>query len=357
MSKNLGSDTLEAPALTAQTDDARALTLAGLAKIFARVLRRPHVGEDDDFFDLGGDSILAMRLMVEIKRLTGQDLPITSIYEAPTIRTIALLLADGAQRRDSCLVLLKPGAQDAPLFIVHVSAELRELARRTDTDQAIWGLNGDAAPFDRIEDTARFYLDEVKRMQPNGPYFLAGYCFGGLVALEMARILSKAGQNIALVAMLDSYFHAKYWPLRCQIFAFKRKARLYAAEVLRTKLSREAVLSILRCLGRTATDFFPRLSAGIPVPAAVKEVQRARKLAFASYRPRFYDAEITLIKAELSSSDAQMLWSPYARKVTVYMVPGDHVDLLKERLGSAASCFSSALREAIARQPGAEAAR
>jgi pimeloyl-ACP methyl ester carboxylesterase len=179
---------------------------------------------DSNFFDLGGDSLLAVGLLLEIERQFGRKFPITTIYDAPTIAEQADLLESGAAAGFSPLVLLKSGDGSKPLFIVHgiggTVIELDALGKQIRTDSPVYaiqarGLDGAEAPIESVSEMAAFYLDAIRQVQPVGPYYLAGYSFGGLVALEMARSLGE--KDVALLLMIDSYALPTTWPLASRV--------------------------------------------------------------------------------------------------------------------------------------------
>ena len=359
-----------------------------LIRIFQRVLGRDHVGLDDDFLDLGGDSILAIELMAEIEQVFGRELPMTTIYDAPTVRELALLIAEQVRPVSTSLVLLKPGPAACALFIAHGLGgsvmELRQVAGAIETDNAVYGieargLDGSAEPFDRIEDMARFYVGEIRRVQPQGPYLLAGFSFGGLVALEMAQQLRRDGEAVEFLALLDSFPHTKYWPLRSRIESWRRLARFsgsgatlarlvdYHRDVLRSKSAggkaaylasrawRAAKLSLnifrLGAWLQRFADFPEAPNQAAPrtiiIPEAVRRVQRAGEVAYGKYRPRFYDGEITFIKAEGEMRipfDAILLWGALARAVKVQAVATDHQNLVRASAGRLAAMLTKDLR-------------
>lgn len=364
---------------------------ARLTQIFQRVLGRDAVELDDDFLDLGGDSILAIELMAEIAQEFGLELPMTTIYDAPTVRALALMIVEQAQPVSTSLVLLKPGTAAGALFIAHGLGgsvmELRQVANAIETGRAVYGieargLDGAAEPFDRIEEMARFYLTEVRRIQPNGPYLLAGFSFGGLVALEMARQLRQQGEAVPFLALLDSFPHTRFWPLRSRVTSWRRLARFfrsgptlarlvdYHRDVLRSKSTGGAALYLVsrawRAL-RLSVDIFrlgawlqrfadfpeapSQLQRNTAIPDAVRRVQRAGEVAYRNYRPRYYDGEITFIKAQEEVRipfDATLLWGPLARKVTVETIPSDHQNLVRASAANLAAQLTRSLRSIAA---------
>jgi acetoacetyl-CoA synthetase len=363
-----------------------------LIRIFERVLGRTSVEPEDDFFDLGGDSILAIELMAEIEKAFGQDLPMTTVYDAPTVTALAQLIAEQSRPVASCLVLLKPGAQAEPLFIAHGLGgsvmELRPVANRIDTDRAVYGieargLDGNAEPFDSIEDMAQFYIEAIRQIQPRGPYLLAGFSFGGLVALEMAQLLSRQGKTVQFLALLDSFPHTRYWPLRSRFASWRQLASFlrsdgavsrlfdYHRDVLRTKSAAGAILYLASRAWRAAKLSFNifRLGAwlqrfadlpeapqpstrAVALPSAVERVQRAGEVAYRKYRPRFYDNEITFIKAQKEMRipfDANLLWGKLARKVTVQVIATDHQNLVRASAATLAAQLTMNLKAASGR--------
>ena len=337
--------------------------------------------------------------MVEIEKLTGRQLPITAIYEAPSVSAIAALLGDGAREPRSEFVLLKSGAKETPLYLVHglggTVMELRELAKRVDCQQMIYGveargLDGAAEPFDRVEDMARFHVDKVRRAQPRGPYFLAGYSFGGLVALEMARILSKAGERVALLALVDTFPHDKFWPPLCRLSALRTLMTLQASGGVWTRAMRH-YLGALRdmpldkavgflCsrtaraarmpfnlfrLGAVLHPFANPDEAGaagdgaeISYPAPLVRVHRGAHAAFVSYRPKYYAGEIIFVKSEDPAPipfDARLLWGKMCRQLSLAIVPGDHFSLVRDP-DALAALLSARVRAASERRADAPAA-
>jgi acetoacetyl-CoA synthetase len=358
-----------------------------LTRIFERVLGRSSVELEDDFFDLGGDSILAIELMAEIEKAFGQDLPMTTVYDAPTVMALAQVIAEQSRPVASCLVLLKPGAQAEPLFIAHGLGgsvmELRQVANAIDTGRPVYGieargLDGNAEPFDNIEDMARFYIEAIRQVQPHGPYLLAGFSFGGLVALEMAQLLSRENETVQFLALLDSFPHTRYWPLRSRFASWRQLASFlrsggavsrlvdYHRDVIRTKSAGGAVLYLISRAWRAAKLSFnifrlgawlqrfadlpeaPQSSArAVALPTAVERVQRAGEIAYRKYRPRFYDSEITFIKAQNEMRipfDANLLWGKLARKVTVQAIATDHQNLVRASAASLAAQLTMSLR-------------
>ncbi|MCG1056026.1 amino acid adenylation domain-containing protein, partial [Mycetohabitans sp. B5] len=187
-----------------------------LAELFAEVLNLPRVGIDDSFFDLGGHSLLAMRLIDRIRKALKVDPSIRMLFEAPTVAGLAQRLTqlNGVQESSfSILLPLKPKGSRPPLFCMHpgfgLSWSYISLSSLLDTDQPLYGLQ--ARGFDgarplpsSIDDMVSDYLEHIRQIQPEGPYYLLGWSLGGIVAHRMAVRLEQQGEKVALLALLDS---------------------------------------------------------------------------------------------------------------------------------------------------------
>jgi amino acid adenylation domain-containing protein len=189
---------------------------ATLVRLFAEVLGVPEVGALDSFFDLGGHSLLAVRLMAGIQREFGRELPLSRLFEAPSVERLAALLRDEGSAAAPWTPLVPLTSVDAdsgrrPFFCVHpVGGSVfcyRELAAALGKEQPFYalqarGLASGELPFEGIEAMATAYLEALRAVQPAGPYLLGGWSFGGLVALEMACQLERVGER-ATLALLD----------------------------------------------------------------------------------------------------------------------------------------------------------
>lgn len=315
-----------------------------LTPIWQRVLQLPSVGVDDDFFDLGGDSSLALQLFDEIARACNRELPPVTIYQARTLAALAALLEQAAPKFPA-LVLLKPGFQNPPIFLAHGLGgsviDFFQPVRRIESDHPIYGMqskgiDGLDEPSKSVEEMAEYYLQAIREVQTSGPYTLIGYSLGGLVTLEMAQRLTLAGEKIALLVMIDAYPNMRFLSLGQQI-------RLAARQVAR-------VLSF----GHFGVGDLYQPPIEISLTSAVKRVREAAFLALRSYQPRFYPGRIKFIRAAVPSkfpADAAAVWRPLAREIEVQTVPGDHLGMIATHYDSLASVLSRYLREAFAETP------
>ena len=184
-----------------------------LTKIWENVLGIKSISVTDNFYDLGGDSLLAVRLFAEIEKVFHKKLPLASLLTAPTVaQLVNQLRQDQGSAPWSSMVPIQPNGSKPSLFCIHGAGgnilSFRDLARYLGSEQPFYGLqslglDGKQTPLTTVEDMARCYLQEIRTIQPNGPYFLSGYCFGGKIALEIAQLLRLDGETVALLALLE----------------------------------------------------------------------------------------------------------------------------------------------------------
>lgn len=346
-----------------------------LTPIWERVLQRSPVGPEDNFFDLGGDSLLAVELFSEIEKVCGRQLEPVTIYCAPTIASLAAILENPAAPRFPALLQLKAGEEGPPIFLAHglagTAMDFFQLVKFVRTRQPIYGLQAKGAdgldePFDRIEDLAQYHLDAIRELQPHGPYYLIGYSLGGLVALEIAQRLTAHGEAVALLAMLEAYPHPRFLSLGKRVRLVRLLLTHRATTVGRLPL-RDALAYIFRPSERQV--YVSRSNNGNgskPAPVGASHtpaMERARENGYRSltrYRPRYYPGVIRFVRAEILTDfpdDPRTIWSHLSRKLQVETVPGDHLGILGTHYESLATVVSRFLAEASSQQSNAESIR
>ena len=194
-----------------------------IADMWQKLLGVEQIGIHDNYFDLGGNSVLAARLFAQIEKIFDKKIPLATLFYAPTVEQLASILGKEEWSAPwSPLVEIQSGDSRPPFFCVHGAGGniliYRDLARHLGTDQPFYGLqsqglDGERPFHTRIEDMAAHYLKEIQTVQPQGPYFLGGYCMGGTVALEMAQQRYAQGQEVALLALLETYNWANLPPM------------------------------------------------------------------------------------------------------------------------------------------------
>ncbi len=194
-----------------------------LTRIWQQLLGIESVSLDQNYFDLGGDSILAVQLFAQIEQVFKVKLPVATLFEAPTIKELARILSRESPSSSgwSPLVAIQPGGSRPPFFCMHGAGGnvliYRDLSRNLGPDQPFYGLqsqglDGRCAPLTTVEDMATLYVKEIRRVQPHGPYFVGGYCGGGTIAYEVAQQLHRDGEQVAMVALFDSMNWSKFPP-------------------------------------------------------------------------------------------------------------------------------------------------
>jgi aspartate racemase len=185
-----------------------------LAAIWEQVLNVRPIGVQDDFFDLGGHSLLGVKLFAQIEKVFGKRLALGTLFQASTIEQLAQILPQPDNVLGSSLVTIQPKGTHPPFYCVHEYdgnvLYYRDLAARMGEDYPFiglqaQGLNGKQMPLESFEEIAAHYIKEIQAFQPNGPYFLGGSSLGGMVAFEMAQQLVAQGQRVALLALFDTW--------------------------------------------------------------------------------------------------------------------------------------------------------
>jgi aspartate racemase len=325
-----------------------------LTKIWQELLGIQLIGVKDNFFDFGGHSLLAVRLIARIEKSIGKSLPLATLFQAPTIEQLASTL----RRQESSppwfpLVPFQTGDSKPPFFCLHGGVQV--LAKLLGADQPLYGLpphgqDGRRAP-STVEDMAADYIEEIRTIQPNGPYYIGGYSFGGIVTFEVAQQLQKQGQEVALLVLLDPTkpdyrkapsllmpSSAKPLPNSTLLWDEVRQ-HLHNLVMLpfQAKLAylwgrvRWRTEGIKRALKMIACRFC--FAIGCPVPFTLRtfycfaiSAQAARE-----YAPQVYTGDMVLFRTQTPSYDSQLDWPRLtAGALEIHEVPGNHRDILKE---------------------------
>jgi amino acid adenylation domain-containing protein len=363
------SNKIDRLALPAPTAERRAVAITsprddlerGLVAIWEAVLGRRPIGISDDFFELGGHSLLAVGLFDRIRREIGLQLPLSLLLEAPTIGRFANRIRGGHSLDGSGLVAVQPKGTQRPLFIVPGVGSrifyLRNLARHLGSDQPLYALNqppnGIAGHTDRrLEDLARQYVAAMREVQPQGPYDLVGYSFGGPVAYEVAQQIVAGGESVGLLALIDSRhpeqplpalgFHPSFVPRRVanQIRIVRRLGLRSGAAYLQRRLRIARINSLAAVREVLEPRLPPRLArvVGNPTLEAERAWLAADVRALHRYCPRPYPGRLTFLWAEHSQRppaiyDTKQGWQEIALGgMDVRPIPGSHLTVLEEPL-------------------------
>jgi acetoacetyl-CoA synthetase len=335
-----------------------------LAPIWQRVLQRPFVSAEDDFFDLGGDPAAATQLFSEIAKACGRELLPLTIYQAPTMAALAALLAHPMPSRFPTLVPMKPGSRGPAMFITHGLGgsvmEVFHVVKGIQSEHPIYGLqskgfDGNEEPLARVEDIAQQYLEAMKELQPRGPYALIGYSFGGLVMMEIAQRLRDQGEKVALLEMVESYPHNNLLPLTQRLALFGERAKRHVRTLARLPMRKKigyltSHAERVHASWNDGTESEPPHN-GLPGGPALDRFKQAGMLALMRYRPRFYQGKINFVKAtKVSSSfpdDPRTIWQGLAEEFEMDTVAGDHFEIVTTRCQELAAVLSRHLAAAF----------
>ena len=307
---------------------------------------------EDDFFDLGGDSLLAARLFTQIERVFGRALSLDLLLECPTIRALAVLLQQGQPNGPPpSLVTIQKGITPAPLFCLPGIGgnvlEFRAMAKRLGPEYTLVGLrpagfDGQLPQESSVPEIAAQAIKQMRALQPRGPYYLAGYSYGGVLAFEIAQQLTDQGEKVATLALLDSDLSTA-----SPNMSLAQRLRLH----LRTLWTGAdgGRWSYLRSRFRLLAERVRRgnlqhaeddVLIGLDLSPASRQAARLHLAALRNYHPRVYSGRITLFVTQQTAeaalragrSDPTLGWSRWARQpIEMHLAPGTHAEILQRK--------------------------
>ena len=352
-----------------------------LVEIWRDLLKMDKVGIRDNFFELGGHSLLAVQLFARIERSFGVSLSLTSLFGEATIENLASLISKQSlvQGWSSLVAITTKEDLDKPnFFAVHgLTGDVywfESLAHHMGSDQPIYGLqscglDGVQEPLSTFEEMAAHYINEIRGLQPDGPYFIGGYSLGGNIAYEMARQLEQQGHEVALLAIID------HMPANSDYFKFTWNPK-FIGNLLRNLpyrlqdfllLSPNEILIRIQRKFRSArrgmqhrlqgdsedeqlqVEAFDLIDNADLFPAQMQRVIESNSRAWRGYQPQTYSGHVTLLRARggrlFCSHDPEMGWGRLAGKgVTIHEIPGSHLRIFREPY---IQCLASNLRRCI----------
>ena len=318
---------------------------AWLVEIWEDLLGVADVGVQDDFFELGGHSLLAVRLLGQIEQRFGQRIDISKLYIEPTVEHLAGILREKPQISSDVLEQLIVPMQSKgdlpPIFFIHPSGGTvhfyADLARAMGRDRPFYGieaqgLNRELPLQSCVEDMASLYIQAVRTVQPEGPYRLASWSMGVVIAYEMACQLRESGQDVSLLALFDQgpvlpaaepVDDAAYL-----VSVFGKDLPLVEADLRR--LTAEEQIQFVWAAARKAHFIFPNIT--LDQFEHFVRILRTQTEAWRHYHPRSYSGKVTLFRAERQPEDGpvarDMGWGGLATQVDVIDVPGDHLTMI-----------------------------
>jgi len=331
-----------------------------VARVWRDTLGLPLSRREDDFFDLGGDSLRAITMTFELEKALHRELPTNLISQAPTFAAFCAKLRENAPAAYCPLVVLKAG-QGTPLFFIHGVGggvmELFGICRRMSWPGPVIGiqargLDGCDLPHSSIEEMADEYITAVRGQQPEGPYFLCGYSFGGLVAFELAQRLSSSADKVAFVGLLATLPPGHHL-LRLRTWT----AYLY----------RQLLQAVVQFKDRSLHRWFNRPNAAVDrsraqaAPAALRTVALRALCASVAYRPGTYNGQLTVFEPDLRDlgvPSSASLWSRHASALRHERLQARHDDMLHGANAPAvANLLSRCLKSAAVAVPAGASAK
>ncbi|CAM5350242.1 hypothetical protein GCM10010329_40960 [Streptomyces spiroverticillatus] len=310
-----------------------------LTRLFAEILGVPRVGVDDAFFDLGGTSLLAARLVARVRDTLGAELTIGTLFQAQTPASLAAQLDAGNKESDHALDTLLPlraTGDRTPLFAFHPAGGISwcysGLLSRLDTQQPVYGLqarglhgDGEQLP-STMEEMAADYIEQIRTVRPHGPYRLIGWSVGGVLAHTVAVRLQEAGEKVELLALMDAYPSDQWQDSAIPAEADALTALLRMAGYDRTdELTREDVLATLHREG-SALAGLPDATLSAVVDIVVNNARLMR-----AHRHRAFDGDLHFFTAAAPREEDWLTpdaWAPY---LTGQLI-NDEIDCLHPEL-------------------------
>jgi len=323
----------------------RSTTELKLAKIWSEVLRIEKIGVTDNFFELGGHSLLAVMLMSKIKQQFQRDLPLSMLFQSPTIEQIATLFSSSQHfLSSSTLIPIQSNGTLSPLFCVHPAGGnalcYQNLASCLDSERPFYGiesfgLNPQNKPHTSIEQMAAHYIQDIQVVQPCGPYFLSGWSMGGIIAFEMARQLIEKGEEIAFLGLIDSY-----------------PSSVSEIKEIETQDSAKVIIEVLGNLDLCLEEM-QELSLDEQLMYAIKKAKQKNRapqdldlaqaqhllkifqlntLALKEYQPQYFPGLVNLFRAADNNINTQLesRWHKLVQKLETHVVSGSkHQNMVK----------------------------
>ena len=346
-----------------------------LVQIWEEILAVQPIGIRDNFFHLGGHSLLDIRLIARIEDQLGVRLPLLMILKAPTVEQLAEVIRGGEISPEwSTLVPLQAGGNKPPLFLVHGLGggvlDYLPLVEQLGPDQPVYGLTAsglapDEEPHLNIEDMAARCLRAIKTVQPSGPYYLGGYCYGGVVAYEAACQLHSLGDQVALLAVMEGFAprffqEVVHWWDPGTILRFIGNLPFWLWDTFRREDALKRLLSRItyRLSSRSDREVMePEIQRALDVYVGNENLvsERYRGLmgiylqALRHYNPQEYSGLLTLFRVKalriFKPNDPLLGWGSLVRGgIDLRIVSGAHYDM---HLPPYVELLGAAMRECL----------
>ena len=314
-----------------------------LVSIFEKILHNNHIGVQNDFFELGGSSIQAAIIISQVRKIFGKKLALSFILHSPTIEKLAALIRDEKQEiYTSSLVSIQPKGSKPVLFCVHGGwgnvLFYRRLSKYLGNDQPVYalqakGLNGKEDPLYTLEEMAAHYIREIRRIQPKGPYHIAGYCFGAIAAFEMGCQLVSMGEKVAFLGSFNGVSPGYYLKKRDQkiVRGTSLKNRLLnSLRLFKQTMKRKMVVGQFYCwVGLRAICYKFYFARGRDLPVSLQRfyVVDAILTAQEKYVPGTYDGDLIIFRSPQIYKQAQLGWEAnVCGRIKTIDIAGNHLN-------------------------------
>lgn len=326
-----------------------------LAALWASMLGLPAIGANDNFFELGGHSLLAARMLTRVEREFGRRIKLATLFLAPTLQEFAKVLMQTDLREFDFrqVVKIQPHGSKRPLIVINNTGIYYGIAKNLGPEQPVYSLQlfdpsvRDSALPESLEEIAAGYVDLIRRVQPQGPYELMGWCVAGALSFEIARQITDSGQQVAHLFLIDAWvpeYFKRVPKVRGIIGTYSLRAQLIIADWRRVLTSEKSFSAFIT--QRTVYKRLRRLFSGSRMPEPVQESQATPEtydqwlLAYLQrvtrrYEPKPYEGSVTLLRSRLEPTGWFFLehggWAPFApRGIDVKYVDGNHFTMFQE---------------------------
>ena len=320
-------------------------TEKALLSIWKKILKAESIGVTDNFFDVGGNSLLAVHVFSEIKSTFGLELRIAELYRRSTVRDLAAVIDDRSLMEFDPIVELTNGsAHLPPLFCFHGSGSnvmnYHAMAQKLSSRYRVFGVQGpglDGMPIGSfaLDKMASFFLEEIVKTYPQGPYHLLGFCRGGLTAIEVARQMREQNRHVESITVIDLLTTQVKRAMRREEKVVRKKTLDLAARIRNHLAFRKkyAILRMQRLLCQACH------LVGRPSPMRLRHhyIEYVNIQRFDPYKPKPYSGDLNIICTHAWKSYNNTLgWDKYFDgKINVYPMDGEHLELLKPPLAEA----------------------
>ncbi len=314
-----------------------------LTQCWQEVLKLEVINRTDDFFSIGGHSLAAVKVLSQINAILGINLPINVFLQTPVLKDLAAYIDRNPVNSDQRNTVVLKDGNKTPLFCLYGVLLYKDLAESLPDDQKVIGVylneemellrqdNIDAfmSAFADMSVIAKKYADTIRKAQPKGPYYLAGESFGGVVAFEVAQLLKREGEEVKLVALMDSWLPGKHQKLLLATRFLKHFELFLKKPVPYFK----DICAKLEKIVKKKTPSFESSKAVKKTESSIVDLrQKARDKIVENYDPQYYVGDVVLFRASERSpfepKDRNMGWTKFVRDINVYSIEGDHLSIL-----------------------------